>query len=99
MMKAGVNALKRVDRLQDEVEEDHRRQERQRDACRTAAPAGAVDAGRLVEVLRDLPEAGEEDDHRRAELPDREDHQRRERIVGMRDPGRAVMPSERRGAG
>ena len=58
-------------------------------------PRGAVHRGGLVEVLRDLAQAREEDDHRRAELPDGEHHQRRERVVGVRDPGGAVDAEER----
>ena len=61
--------------------------------CRQAR--GAVHRGGLVEVLRDLAQAGEEDDHRRAELPDREHDEGRERVVGVRDPGRPLDADER----
>ena len=88
-MKAWREGLECLDRLEDEVEEDDRRQQRQRDAEELAQRAGAVHRRGLVEVLRDLPQAGEEDDHRRAELPDREHDQRPQRVVGMRDPARA----------
>ena len=54
--------------------------------CRSGP--GAVHRRGLVEVLRDLPQPREEDDHRRAELPDRQHDQRPQRIVGMGDPAR-----------
>ena len=66
------------------------RQQRQRDLAELPPLAGAVEARGLVHVLRDLPQAGEEDDHRRAELPDAEDDQRPERIVRIGDPARAL---------
>ena len=82
--------LERLDRLHHRVEEDHRRQQRQRDLAELPPLRGAVDARGLVHVLRDLAQTGEEDDHRRAELPDREQDQRLERVVGVRDPARAL---------
>src|SRR5690606_2854309 len=62
--------LERADDQQDGVEEDDRRQQRQRDAPEALPAVGAVYGCRLVVGVRYLPERGEEDHHRGAERPD-----------------------------
>ena len=51
--------------------------------------AGAVDAGRVVQLGRDALEPGEVDDHAGADPPDAHDHEPRV------DPGRVVEPGRR----
>ncbi len=57
--------------------------------------AGRVDLGGFVEFLRYGAEAGEEDQHGRAELPDREDDDRPQRIARIGEPGGAIDADQR----
>ena len=84
--EGAVEGLEGLDRLQHQVEEDDRREQRQGDGEEAAHAAGGVDLGRLVELLRDGAQPGEEDQHGRAELPHGEDDQRIERVVGIGEP-------------
>ena len=56
---------------------------------------GAVDGRRLVELRRDLPEARQEDQHRRPELPDRERDQGPDGVVRMTEPAHPRHAHER----
>src|SRR5690606_33395356 len=82
--------LERSDHLQNEVEQDDRAQHRQSDMPERAPSTDAVDGSGLVEVLRDLAESREEDDHRRAEGPDVQDHEGAEGCLGVADPAHSL---------
>ena len=69
-------ALEGLDHLQDQVEEDDRGEQGHGDGEEFAHRAGGVDLGGFVELLRNGAQAGEEDQHGRAELPDGEKDQR-----------------------
>ena len=94
MMYAGREHLERGDQTEQQVEEDHRGQQRHGDRPEPVARAGAVHLGRLIQLPRDLLQPGEEDHHRGAELPDREEDHRREHQVGVADPAAQVDPEE-----
>src|SRR5699024_11689974 len=61
--------LEGVDHLQDDVEEDDWREQRDRDASKLLPLGGAVDRGGFVIHLRNLSQSGQEYDHRRTEGP------------------------------
>ena len=69
-----VEFLERLDHLHDEVEEDHRRQQWQGDPPEHLPGARAIEARGFVEIRGDALQAGEKDHHRRAELPQAQQH-------------------------
>ena len=60
--------------------------------------ARAVDRGCLIELLRHLLEPGEEDHHRRPELPDREEDHHRKNESGNTYPAADVEAEKAQGA-
>ncbi|QTK81081.1 Hypothetical protein AT6N2_L0108 [Agrobacterium tumefaciens] len=83
--------LEGVDGLDDSVEKDHRRQKGQRNTEELPHFARAIDFGGLVHILRNLSQTSEEDDHRRTELPDRQDDQSVDRIIRIGNPARSLV--------
>ena len=81
--------LQRLDHADDHGEQEHRAHRRQRDPAQPLQRAGAVELGRLVEVARNVEQRGEEDDHRVADAPEPEQHERRLRPRRRLEPQRA----------
>ena len=86
--------LEGADDLQHEVEEDDRRQHGDRDVPEPPHGAGPVDRRRLVAHGRDLPQSGEEDDHRSPEGPHVEHDEGAQRVVGVEHPSLALDAEE-----
>ncbi len=84
------------DDLQDQVEEDDRGgEQRQGDGPELADPGGTVDRRRLVVHLGgDLPQAREEDDHRRTERPHVQGDERPQRGVRVGHPPPLALDAE-----
>ena len=85
--------LQALDHAEDDREQDHRADRRQRHPAQPLQRPGAVELGRLVEVPRHVEDRREEDDHRVADAPEAEqrssdgfDH------CGRLEPERALDP-------
>ncbi|EAU48525.1 hypothetical protein R2601_03093 [Salipiger bermudensis HTCC2601] len=81
-----VELLEGLDHLHDQVEEDHRRDQRNGDEDEAAQLARPVDGGGLVERLVDALKRGEEDHHGRTELPAAQKGDGEERVGGIAEP-------------
>src|SRR5581483_8385109 len=81
----------RSDDAEHEVEEDGRREQRDRDVAEASPEAGAVDVRCLVELVRDALQPGDEDDHPAAAdgAPERDYQQRWHRPLDGLQPARA----------
>src|SRR5919204_3907739 len=84
--------LEPLDHAEDDREQDDGADRRQRHVPKPSQRPGAVELGRLVQVLRDVENRREEDDHRVPDAPDLEERQRRLRPAGRLEPQRPVDP-------